>query len=313
MQMKHPPPLSPGAEVAVTCPASPVNEDELERGVAHLRSLDLDVRVGLSCSAAPGLWAGEDRSRADELAGFLLDRSIEAVFAARGGVGCMRLLPFLEDLPEDLPPKWIVGRSDITALHLAFLKRYGWIGLSGPMVATDFGHDRGERDEITKKAMRLLRDPASSGTVNAPAIKVWKEGTAEGRLIPANLSLLASMVGTPYLPNLDDTIVVIEDIDEPPRRIDRMLTQLRLAGLFDHLNGLVLGQFTSCEPNDTSTPAGTLEKVLRDHTEGIGVPTLSGLPYGHEPLFEPLPLGTRARIESDPPSLILLEGASKKG
>ena len=309
MRTIHPPSLSVGAKVAVTCPASAAPADPLERGITTLRNLGMDVVVGHTCAVRNALLAGDDRARADELIGFLLDSTIEAIFAGRGGVGCMRLLPHLEKLPADLPPTWIIGRSDLTALHLAFWKRYGWVGLSGPMVATDFGSEPPQHPVIDQ-TMHLLRSADPPDRLTGPALEIWHGGDVEGVLIPANLSILTSMVGTPYFPSLRGAILVLEEIGEPVRRIDRMLTQLQLAGALDGLAGLVLGQFTDCGPGEASLPPDLLKQILREHAAGIGVPILTGLPYGHEPLFVPLPVGIRARIEANPPALILLEGAA---
>jgi muramoyltetrapeptide carboxypeptidase len=269
----------------------------------------MQVVAGRSCAVRNALFAGEDQARAEELIGFLLDPAIEAIFAGRGGVGCMRLLPYLEKLPVDLPPTWIIGRSDLTALHLAFLKRFGWVGLSGPMVATDFGRQPSQQSVIDQ-TMHLLRDARPPAPFAGTSLEAWQAGEAEGILIPANLSILTSMVGTPYLPSLQGAILVLEEIGEPVRRVDRMLTQLRLAGVLDQVAGLVFGQFTNCIPGEASLPPDLLAGILREHAAGIGVPALCGFPYGHEPSFVPLPVGIRARIEADPPALILLEGAA---
>lgn len=300
--------LRPGARVAVTCPASPVAQAErLERGIARLRGMGFAVVVGETCATRDGLWAGEDRARAEELFAFLLDPSVEAIFAGRGGVGCSRLLPFLEELPREIAPKWVVGRSDLTALHLSLWGRSGWIGLSGPMVATDLGD--GAPRAVIEDTLRLLLDSEPLGLLTDDSITVWHEGSAEGTLIPANLSLLSSMVGTRFLPSLAGAILVLEDIGEPPHRCDRMLTQLRLSGALEGLAGLVFGQFTDCVARGTDPFPGSLTDLLRGHADAIGAPTLAGFPYGHEPLFRPLPVGVRARINASPPGLVLIEGA----
>lgn len=310
MRAAHPPALRPGARVAVTCPASPVSEDRLSRGIDRLREMGFEVVIGDTCKLSTGLWAGDDLMRANELMAFLQDGTIDAIFAGRGGVGCLRLLPHIESLPGDLRPKWIVGRSDLTALQLGLWGRLGWISLSGPMVASDLGMD--PPASMIAATRRLLSDPRPLGRIDLPPMTVWRSGQAEGPLIPANLSLLASMVGTRYLPSLHGAILVLEEIDEPTHRCDRMLTQLRLSGALDGLAGLVLGQFTTSTPHDRSSPPDLLPEVLRRHAEEMNIPTLAGFPYGHEAVFQPLPVGVRARIETDPPGLALLEGAAAR-
>ncbi len=306
MRTAHPAVLATGDKVAVTCPASPVDPERLARGTDRLRELGLTVVTGDSCEVRNGMFAGSDLDRARELLGFLLDPTIDAVFAGRGGVGCLQLLPYLEEIPPDAAPRWVIGRSDLTALHLALWGRLGWVGLSGPMVATDLAGDA--PGPVIERMRRLLFDPAPAGRLGEPALQVWREGEAEGPLIPANLSLLASMAGTGFLPPLQGAILVLEEIEEPPQRIDRMLTQLRLSGALDGIGGLVYGQFTACAPRESSLSPDILEQVLQDHGERIGVPVIAGFPYGHESLFQPLPVGVRARITTDPPGLILIEG-----
>jgi len=144
-------------------------------------------------------------------------------------------------------------------------------------------------------------------------LETWRSGHAEGMLIPANLSLLASLAGTPYVPSLRGAILLLEETDEPPQRCDRMLTQLELSGMLDGIAGLIFGQFAACGPRTTDLPADTLDHVLRDHAERIAAPTLARFPHGHEADFHPLPVGVRARIESGPPGITLLEAAAARG
>lgn len=312
MPTVHPPIVRAGARIAVTCPASPPEPGRIARGIDRLRDLGFEVVAGASCSRAGGLWAGADAERAEELAGFLRDPEIPVVLAGRGGVGCMRLLPLLPPAGEPLPPTWIVGRSDLTALHLAFWKERGWVGLSGPMAAGDLGREEGADPAPVAAMLRLLGDPDPVGRATDVPLAPWRDGEAAGPLLPVNLSLLASMVGTPFLPRLDGAILVVEEIGEPPHRIDRMLTQIELSGAVDRIAGLVYGQFTRCDGGDDRSGAGRLQAVLRDHAERIGAPTLAGFPYGHESSFIPLPFGTRAAIRRDPPGLELIEGAARR-
>lgn len=309
MRAIRPPVLRPGDRIAVTCPASPIEDVErFERGSALLRTSGFEVEIGESCAVRGGLWAGSDELRAKELLGFLLDPGIDAIFAGRGGVGCLRLLPRLDTLPREMAPKWIIGRSDLTALHLSLWKRFRLIGLSGPMVATDLGGDAAKA--VFADTLRMLTSPEPDGLIAFDSVEVWRGGSPEGDLIPANLSLLSSMVGTRYMPSLEGAILVLEEIGEPPHRCDRMLTQLRLSGSLNGIAGLVFGQFTGCAPKEGDPSPGPLEDLLRGHADEIGAPTLAGFPYGHEPVFRPLPVGARARLSADPPGVILLEGAA---
>jgi len=317
--VRRPPPLRPHARIAVSCPASPPEPEKLERGLAFLRRLGYEVIEGASCHAPRGqIHAGDDLARAAELIDFLEDPRVDAIFAGRGGVGCMRLLPHLQRILESrsILPKWIVGRSDLTALHLSFLKSLGWVGISGPMVATDLGVEA-PPGPVVETTIRLMSDPTPLGRITtAEPLETWVpgRGSAEGPLLPVNLSLLSSLIGTPYLPSFEGAILVLEEIEEPPHRIDRMLTQLRLSGVLDGLAGLVFGQFTACHSREEGMPEEQLVRLLQDHAGMIGVPTIAGFPYGHEALFHPLPVGVRARMESGPggpAALALTEGAAE--
>ena len=188
------------------------------------------IVVGPSCEVRGGLWAGTEEARAEELIGFLRDPSIDPILAGRGGVGCLHLLPFLDGLDEDLPPRWIVGRSDLTALHLALWGRRGWVGLSGPMAATDWGDPEDPPTPLVDETLQILGGGPPPAIHTEGELRVVVPGRAEGMIVPANLSLLASMVGTGYLPSLRRTILVLEEINEPLQRIDRMLTQLADVG-----------------------------------------------------------------------------------
>jgi len=181
------------------------------------------------------------------------------------------------------------------------------------MVATDFGGEEPPLAHVVETTLQLLCETDSTRRFAPASLRSWRPGEAEGRIVPANLSLLASMAGTPYVPDLRGSIVVLEEVNEPPQRIDRMLTQLRMARVLDCLSGLVYGQFTRCASREWSQGAGILDSVLRDHADRLGVPTLAGFPYGHEADFIPLPIGVRAALRQNPPVLEILEAAASRG
>jgi muramoyltetrapeptide carboxypeptidase len=282
----------------------------MERAVGRLEALGWKVVLGTSCAARGGLWAGTDDQRAAELIGFLRDPSVDAILAGRGGVGCLQLLPYLDALDETAPPRWIIGRSDLTALHLALWGRLGWVGLSGPMAATDWGEREEPSTTLVDETLGILRGGPPARIVAEGELRVLRPGRGEGPLVPANLSLLASMVGTGYLPSLRDAILVLEETDEPFQRIDRMLTQLRMSGALAGIAAVVFGQFTRCLPFGGPPDPAALEALLGDHAARLGVPALAGLAYGHEPVFHPLPIGVRARARTDPPGIEIIERAA---
>jgi muramoyltetrapeptide carboxypeptidase len=299
--------------VAIACPASPVDPARLARAIERLGSLGWKIVTGASCAARGGLWAGSEEERATELIGFLRDPSVDAILAGRGGVGCLQLLPYLDALDADLPPRWIIGRSDLTALHLALWGRRGWIGLSGPMAATDWGDTEDPPVRLVEETLNVLRGGPPSSIVAEGELRVLHPGQADGPLVPANLSLLTSMVGTGYLPSLRNAILVLEEIDEPLQRIDRMLTQLRMSGSLAGIAAIVFGQFTRCQPVEAPHEPTALESLLRHHATRLGVPALAGLAYGHESSFHPLPIGVRTVMRTDPPGIEIIERAAAPG
>ena len=298
-----PRPLQPGDRVAVVAPAGPLDREAMDAG---LRILTGRYKVEWD----PGLLsrtrylAGDDRRRGRELAAALADPEIRGVIAARGGYGSMRILsevwPIAGGRPSAPgPAKMLVGFSDITALHAA-VQATGRVSVHGPVV-TQLGS---QPAAIVERVVSLLEDGT---TPPAPLCGTpFVGGVAEGPLLGGNLSLLTRLLGTPWLPDLTGAVLLIEDIGEQPYRIDRMWTHLRLAGVFDRLAGVALGDFTDCE-----TPGAefTLREVLESLTRETGLPCVGGLPVGHGPVNVPVALGTRVRIDGGAGNLTFLEPA----
>jgi muramoyltetrapeptide carboxypeptidase len=250
--------------------------------------------------------AGDDARRTEELRLALADRGTKAVFAARGGYGSMRLLPHVwpatrrDGATRMLGgPKLVIGFSDITALHCA-LQATGQVSVHGPSVnqlAT-------QPIAIVERLFALLEDAASppARIVGTPLVG----GVAEGPLLGGNLSLLTRLIGTLWLPNLEGAVLLLEDVSEQPYRIDRMWTHLRLAGVFDRVAGLALGDFTGCED-----PAAdySVRDVLQDLAGETGLPCVVGLPIGHDAVNVPVALGARVRLDGGTGTLAFLEAA----
>jgi muramoyltetrapeptide carboxypeptidase len=281
--------------VAVVAPASAFDRESFDAGLRVLAARYRPVfDEGLFARAR--YLAGNDARRHDELEAALADDRVRGVFAARGGYGMIRLLPKLR--VGGLAPKPVVGFSDLTALHLA-LQAAGWVSVHGP-VLTQLGR---QPDEVIGRLFDLLE----SGAPPAPLRGVpLVGGVAEGPLIGGNLSLVTRLLGTAHLPPLDGAILLLEDVGERPYRLDRMWTHLALAGVFDRVRGLALGDFTDCEEPDADY-AG--RDVLADLARETGLPCLGGLPIGHGAVNRPVPLGTRVRLDADAGELCFLEGA----
>ncbi|HEY8091520.1 MAG TPA: LD-carboxypeptidase [Polyangiaceae bacterium] len=284
-----PPALAPGDVVAVVAPSSPFPREQLLQGMAWLR-LRYALRVLPGLFAREAYLAGADARRSDELGRALTDPSVKAVFAARGGYGAMRILDAVrwDDLARH--PKWLVGFSDVTALH-AMTWRAGLASVHGPNV-TGLGSNVTPR--VRASLIACLEDP---GTGRAwRGLRVVHGGSARGVVVGGNLSLLHGMAAAGLLAFPAGAILAIEDVTEAPYRVDRMLTSLRIGGHLAAVSGVVLGEFERC-------PAGadgrSVEEVLAERTADLGVPVLGGAPFGHGVRNEAFVLGSTARIEGD--------------
>ncbi len=298
-----PPAIRAGDRLRVVAPASPFDRDRLARGVAEFERLGFHVDWRPDLFDRDGFLAGSDARRADELTEAFLDPQISGIVCARGGYGSMRLLPRL-DLPRlAASPKVLLGFSDVTALLLAFL-REGLVTFHGPVVTgrmAEVGLEPAERDAFRRAVM----GPSATGVLGEGRALVG--GVADGPLVGGTLSLIVSLLGTPWFPELDGAILFLEEVGEKPFRVDRMLTQLDLAGVFSAVAGVALGRFSRCDnPADPSVP---VESVLASRFRSCGKPVLAGLPFGHDGENRTLPVGIRARLDADAGRLVAMESA----
>lgn len=295
-----PPALGPGARIAVVAPSSPFDVAAFERGVARLRDR-YDVRYGEGLLERKGYFAGDDARRLAELRAAVADPDVDAIVAARGGYGATRLLPDLDLHAIRRGRKLLVGFSDVTALHAAWL-RAGVRAIHGPMIAA-LGSTDGALLERWIEAVEGRATPSVGG------LEVLRPGVAEGPLVGGNLAVLCALAGTPYAPPLDGCILFLEDVGERPYRVDRMLTTLHHAGWLARVGGLALGAFTKAGPGDDGTSIG---EVLRERLSSLGVPVLAGLPAGHVDDNLELPLGAPVRVDADEGRLEVLEPAVRR-
>jgi muramoyltetrapeptide carboxypeptidase len=304
--------LRAGDRVAVVSPAGPLGDKKLfEAGLARLRRWGLDPYVGKHALESFGFLAGQDAGRAADLQAAISDPATRAVFCTRGGYGLTRILDGLDLAPLAKDPKPIVGFSDVTSLLCAAWTAAGLASFHGPMMAGD------NFDAATEELQRaLLFEPAAPRPMPAdasgPPPHTMNAGTAEGPLIGGNLSLLAALQGTRFAPKTAGALVFIEDTDEAPYRIDRMLTHLSHAGFFDAVAGVILGDFANSTPPPGSE-ATDLPWVLHDRLGRLKCPVAYGFPFGHRPRAWTLPFGVRARLEAPDraktPRLVLVEPA----
>lgn len=285
--------LREGDTVAIVAPAGPVEAERVLLLPALYRSSGLQARVYPGCHQRSGYLAGSDDIRLADLHAALADPGVAAIHCLRGGYGCMRLLDRIDTALVSSAAKLLIGYSDVTALH-ALWARAGLPSLHAPMAASDMLLPGGEADRDALFA--LLRQGLRAGDVlraepptDTAALRV--AGSAEGRVIGGNLSLVAALLGTPWAWQAEGAILFLEDINEEPHRLDRLLTQLRLAGVFDAVAGIVLGSFT-----ESANPLDLLHEALLPLCLRYGKPLLGGWPAGHGTPNRPLPLGVNVRL-----------------
>ncbi len=285
--LRVPASLKPGSVIAIVAPASPFARDELFRGLAWLRTR-YRLRLTSRILARSGYLAGDDGQRASELARAMTDPSVEAIVCARGGYGVMRILDALPWEAFAARPRWIVGFSDITALHLE-ATRLGVCSMHA-MNVTGLGR-------AISASERLSLVDALEGRAAAPwgDLAVVHQGpAARGPLVGGNLALVEAMAAAGRLLVPDGAIVVLEDVTERPYRIDRMLTSLRLGGHLARAAAIVFGGFTQCEAGADGVTAA---HVLRERTADLGVPVVRGAPFGHGAPNRAFVLGASASLD----------------
>jgi muramoyltetrapeptide carboxypeptidase len=292
------PPLPRGAHIAVIAPAGPPKPGRLEAVLPWLVERGYEATLLPSCYGPPPLdflAAPDDVRLADVHTAFTDDR-YDAVLALRGGSGCIRLLDRLQLGRLACTRKLLIGYSDLTVLH-AVRTNAGIASLHAPMPASDWGQPgaAADTDALFKGLARGWREGDVVGQATPQGLS--HGGRAQGRLIGGNLAMFCALLGTRYLPDAEGALLFLEDVSEEPYRVDRMLTQLRLAGVLDRIAGLLLGSFTGAE---------SPQAVLADHLAGLACPVLAGWPAGHGQPNHPLPLGVMAEMDVPAGRLTLL-------
>lgn len=293
-----PKPLPDNGRIAVIAPSS--RGDVLPENVAVLQDLGFEVVVHPQCEAAQHQSAGTPQVRAGAIMDVFLDAGVDAIFCARGGNRVMHALPHLDFDAIKAHPKPLIGFSDATALLNAIYAQTGLITYHGPSVSRLSKAQSFER----KQMVDALQGKAD--TLDFGAAHTLVGGTAKGRLIGGNLSVFSALVGTPYMPDCTGAILFFEDIGDQLSRYDRMLAQLRLAGILGQAAGIVFGQMIA-DGDSSVTPFGfSVEDILREHTQDLGVPVIMNAPFGHSGLLCTLPIGGMAELDADALALRLV-------
>lgn len=307
-----PPALPKGGTVGLVAPASPLNDSLTRAAVQNLEKRGYRVKVSPESRGRKGYLAGDDEARASALNALVADPSVDAILCLRGGYGSPRLLDRIDYEAFRAHPKILVGYSDITGLLLAVHRRSRVVVFHGPM-GKEWSVGRGLSPWSEKYFWPALAPESALfedwGGERAPGMKsptTIVPGIAEGTLVGGNLSVLCSTVGTPYEIDAAGAVLFIEEVSEKNFRIDRLLNQLRLAGILARAKGILLGGFTGCDVRD---PEGDipLAQVFEDYFRPLGIPVLADYPAGHLPDQAMLPLGIRVRLDAGAKKLTLLE------
>jgi muramoyltetrapeptide carboxypeptidase len=311
MKAVKPKKLLRGDLVGVISPASsPDDLTKINKGVAYLENLGYKVVVGKNVGKIKGYLAGTDKERLDDIHQMFADKEVKAIFNVRGGYGSLRLLDKIDYDLVKKNPKIFVGYSDINALQLAFFKKCGLVTFSGPMPAVDFIDDVSPFTE--ENFWRIVTSDKKIGKFHNPNDEKFfqlTKGKAEGRILGGNLTVLNSMIGTNYLPDFDKSILMLEDINEPPYKIDRMFNQLRITKLIKKINGIILGRFVNCYEPDEMKNSLTLNEVIEDYFHSLKIPVIYNFKHGHIKDNLTVPLGIKASMNSDKGIIEIKESA----
>ena len=297
--------LAAGDTVGLVAPASATFQSvDLDIARESLQALGLKVKVGRHLMGRHGYLAGADKDRAEDINGFFKDDDVRAVLPIRGGWGSARVLPYLDFDAIRNHPKILLGYSDITALLLSVHARTGLVTFHGP-------NGMGRWDAWSVEYLKRVLFGAEAVTMENPRsmsdrnslvqienrVRTVTPGKARGRLLGGNLTVLTSILGSPYVPSWDGAILFCEDVGEDLYRIDRMFTQLKLVGALAKIRGFVFGTCSECGPGDGYASL-TLEEILADHIKPLGVPAWSGAMIGHATPQWTVPVGADVDIDA---------------
>ncbi len=296
-------PLTPGATLGIAAPAGAVKSEKLEAAINRLRERGFKLKLSEHVFGKHGFLSATDEIRRVELSALFSDPEIDLVLCARGGVGSSRLLPRLnfEHLANSDKP--FIGFSDLTAVQWALWGKHRAVTFSGPL-AIEFD---GSLSAATEAFMfDMLADTAPENwlsTFPSAVLEIVRGGASEifAPLMPGNLTMIATLLGTPYMPDIRGSILAIEDVAEPPYRVDRLLFHLQNAGFLQNLAALFVGDF-GWEPDDHESRERLRESVL-DATAGTAYPIIFGLPYGHGAERLTLPVGSPVRLSLKPAAI----------
>lgn len=315
MTLIKPPRLREGDLIGLIAPSGHTSDESIAKAVARIESLGFKVALGNHLREVHGNYAGTVEQRLADLHAMFANPEIKALWCIRGGSGAISLLAHIDYRLIRANPKILLGYSDITALHLALLRHAGLVTFHGPVASST------PSNYTTEHMLAVLMDPAPRYTIpmameNARraseephyAIRTVHAGTASGRLIGGNLSMVAALAGTPYAADFTDSLLYIEEVNEAPYRIDRWMTQLDLAVGFNKAAGVIIGICDNCGPGQEDVSL-TLDETLDVHLQPLTIPAVTGYSIGHIRNQFTLPVGVRATLDTERQTISLLEAA----
>ena len=297
--------LQKGITLGLVSPASPVyNSDDFDEMLVKVESLEYKIVLGQHVRDRRGYLAGSDQDRAKDIMNMFLNPKIDGILCVRGGWGCNRILPYLDFEAIAANPKVLCGFSDITSLHLSLWEKSRLHTFHGPVGTSSWSSysTRYFKEVIEKGGKPIYQYPENYGDDHHTIVA----GRSEGILLGGNLTVLCSLIGSEYMPDFTDSILYLEDVGEDVYRVDRMLTQLKLSGILNKINGFVFGKCTNCDAGANSL---SLPQVFEDHIRPLGVPSFYGALISHEIDNSTIPVGISASMDAELGAIELLESA----
>lgn len=312
LNLIRPAKLNKGDTVGVISPATSVTSpDDLQKAEEILNFLGLIPKFSKNLLINEGYKTHSVKSRVEDIHSMFQDNDIKGIFCVRGGYGSMGLLKYIDYKIIRDNPKVFVGYSDITALHISLMQKSGLVTLHGPMLLSEYSGntvDFYKKALFTSEPLGEITNPKSSGVRDSNPIRVISPGKAQGKITGGNLSLICSLMGTEFEIDTNNKILFLEDVEEEPYRIDRMLTQLKLAGKFDKLKGIIFGKCQDC--NQKSAPPiwdYSLGEVLDFQLKELNIPVMYGFLIGHSGIQYPIPYGTEVKMDTSLESFNILD------
>lgn len=307
--------LQPGDTIGLIAPGGHTDAPAIAKAIKNIETLGFRVKLGNNLEAVYGNYGGVPQQRLDDLHAMFADPEVKAIWAIRGGSGCIQLLAHLDYELIRRNPKILVGYSDITALHLAIQKKVGLVTFHGPVASSTMS------DYSATHLLNVLMRPEQEYTIPMAlensrkaeeephyALRTVVSGVSEGPLTGGNLCLVSALAGTEYASNYKGGILFLEEVNEAPYRIDRMMMQLHLNQGFGQAAGVMLGICENCGPQDSDISL-TLDETTDQHLKPLTAPAVTGYSFGHIRNQFTLPMGIRARLDTHRQTLTLLEPA----